>query len=246
MRPVALVRLLQLSSQALPIGGYSHSQGLEAAIDQRVVTDESALLRWISDVLEYSMKSFEIPSMLAMATAWARNDPAAVAKLNEGFLSARESAEIRAAAVQMGFSLCSLVSGLPDIPADIVATLRSLREPSLPCVWSATTTAWGIEPRESVMGYLWTWAENQVLVALKAVPIGQSAGQRVLLATGSKIAQVAADMHPCGTFTDGIAADGIDTDGIGEDSEDDYSNFTPGLAILSSQHETQYSRLFRS
>jgi urease accessory protein len=236
MRPIALARLLQLSSQALPIGGYSHSQGLESAIDQRVVTDEASLLRWIADVLEFSMKSFEIPSMLSMATAWARNDSAAIAALNEDFLSTRESAEIRAAAVQMGFSMSSLIRSLPDLPAGTLETLRNIREPSLPCVWSATTTAWEIEPQESFLGYLWTWAENQVLVALKAVPIGQSAGQRVLLAMGSRIADVAAESH---SGTGG-------TDGIGARTGDDYSNFSPGLAILSAQHETQYSRLFRS
>jgi urease accessory protein len=236
MRPIALARLLQLSSQALPIGGYSHSQGLEAAIEQRVVKDEGSLTRWIADVLEFSMKSFEIPSMLSMTWAWARHDPTAIAVLNEEFLSSRESAEIRAAAVQMGFSLCALLRILPDIPTDTVDALRSILEPSLPCVWSATTTAWDIEPRDSVMGYLWTWAENQVLVAMKAVPIGQSAGQRVLLAMGSKIADVAAD----------VQAGGTGRSGIGEDSDEHYSNFTPGLAILSSQHETQYSRLFRS
>jgi len=246
MRPIALVRLLQLTSQALPIGGYSHSHGLEAAIDQRVVTDESSLLRWIADILEYSMMSFEIPSMLSMARAWARHEPAAIAKLNEDYLSTRESAEIRAAAVQMGFSLCSLVSALPDLPTGTVDALRSLREPSLPCVWSATTTAWELELREAAMGYLWTWAENQVLVAMKAVPIGQSAGQRVLLAMGSTIAQAAADMHPSGIGTAGIDTDGIGIANSGENSADDYSNFTPGLAILSAQHETQYSRLFRS
>jgi urease accessory protein len=241
MRLIALARLLQLSSQALPIGGYSHSQGLEAAIEQQVVTDEASLSRWISDVLEFSMKSFEIPSLLSMTTAWARNDPAAVAALNEDFLSTRESAEMRGATVQMGFSLCSLICSLPDIARATVDTLRSIREPSLPCVWSAATTAWEIEPRESVTGYLWTWAENQVLVAMKAVPIGQSAGQRALLAMGCKIAQVAADMRPS-----------AGTARFGENSGDDhfggndYSNFSPGLAILSSQHETQYSRLFRS
>jgi urease accessory protein len=236
MRPIALARLLQLSSQALPIGGYSHSHGLEAAIDQAVVADEASLLRWIADVLEFSMQSFEIPSMLSMTAAWARSDPPAIAALNQEFLSTRESAEIRAAAVQMGFSLRSLVSILPDFTKDTVDTLRSIQEPSLPCVWSAATTAWEIERRESVMGYLWAWAENQVLVAMKAVPIGQSAGQRVLLAMGSRIADVAADLQPNGSFTDGI----------GENSGDDDSNFSPGLAILSSQHETQYSRLFRS
>jgi urease accessory protein len=241
MRPIALARLLQLSSQALPIGGYSHSQGLEAAIDRRVVTDESSLSGWISDVLEFSMKSFEIPSMLSMAMAWARNEAAMIAQLNEDFLATRESAEIRAAAVQMGFSLSALLFSLPDVGRGIVDSLRSIQEPSLPCVWSAATTAWEIEPQESVMGYLWTWAENQVLVAMKAVPIGQSAGQRVLLAMGSRIARVAADMRP-----------GIGTDGAVEGSSDDFyaddacSNFAPGLAILSAQHETQYSRLFRS
>jgi urease accessory protein len=243
MTPIALARLLQLSSQALPIGGYSHSQGLEAAIEQRVVTDESSLLRWISDVLEYSMKSFEIPSMLAMAAAWARRDQAEIAALNEDFLSTRESAEIRAATVQMGFSLCALTFSLADFPKGSADILRSIREPSLPCVWSALTTAWKIEPRESAMGYLWTWSENQVLVALKAVPIGQSAGQRVLLAMGSRIADVAAQVQPGAA---GMSRDRTGAGGIDEGSGDNCSNFSPGLAILSSQHETQYSRLFRS
>jgi len=64
------------------------------------------------------------------------------------------------------------------------------------------------------------------LVAMKAVPIGQSAGQRVLLATGSRIARLAEEsvQSPVELF----------------------SNFAPALAILSAQHETQYSRLFRS
>jgi urease accessory protein len=234
MRPLPLARLLQLSSQALPIGGYSHSQGLEAAIEHEVMSDESSLLRWISDVLEFSMISFEIPCLLSMSAAWARGNPAAITALNDEFLSTRESAEIRAASVQMGFSLRALLCNLPDLPAGTVDALRVIREPSLPCVWSAAAAAWQIEPQEAVIGYLWTWAENQVLVAMKAVPIGQSAGQRVLLAIGSKIAELAAkiDLGEMGAS---------EMEGLSSGS-----NFCPGLAILSSQHETQYSRLFRS
>jgi urease accessory protein len=228
MTPIALARLLQLSSQALPIGGYSHSQGLESAIEHGLVKDERSVLGWVLDVLEFSMKSFEIPWMLSMAEAWSAADPAAVASMNDEFLSTRESAEFRAAAVQMGFSLRALLYVLPDFPADLVDTLRSIREPSLPCVWSAATTAWQIEMRDAVMGYLWSWAENQVLVAMKALPLGQSAGQRVLLKMGSSIAEFASRINPAVTGAGGI------------------SNFSPGLAILSSQHETQYSRLFRS
>ena len=255
MSPIVLARLLQLSSQALPIGGYSHSQGLEAAIDQRVVTDEDSLLRWISDVLEFSMKSFEIPSMRSMAAAWARNDPAALAALNQEFLSARESAEIRAAAVQMGFSLRALPCkscriSLQIAPPDALGV--PIREPSLPCVWSATTTAWEIEPQEAVIGYLLgRWAENQVLVAIESRAhrsIRRDSGS--LLAIGSKIAELAArmDLGEVAWREMDLSVMGTGEMGGAGASEGLWSgsNFCPGLAILSSQHETQYSRLFRS
>jgi urease accessory protein len=223
--PLALTRLLQLSSQALPIGGYSHSQGLESAIEQRIVVDEGSVLRWISDVLEFSMKSFEIPRLTAMGAAWAAGDPATVASLNEDYLATRESAELRAAAVQMGFSLRALLCVLPDIPAATIDALRALHEPSLPCVWSAAAAAWRIAPREAAIGYVWAWAENQVLVAMKTLPLGQSAGQRVLLEMGASIAQLEAENLQ---------------------AEESCSNYAPALAIVSAQHETQYSRLFRS
>jgi urease accessory protein len=224
-RLLALARLLQMSSQAMPIGGYSHSQGLESAIEQEIVVDEASTLRWIGAVLEYSMMSYEVPWLWSMGTAWALGDRRAVMDLNDEFLASRESAELRAAGLQMGHSLRALLKVLPDFPADTLATLGAIEEPSLPCAWSAASTAWHIEPRDAAVGYLWTWAENQVLVALKAVPLGQSAGQRVLLSMGSRIAQFAA--------TTALRTDAC-------------SNFAPGLAILSSQHETQYSRLFRS
>ena len=244
MRPLSLTRLLQLSSQALPIGGYSHSQGLEAAIEQQIVSDEGSLLVWIFDIFEFSMASFEIPCLLSMSAAWAESDPAAVAALNDEFLSTRESAEIRAAGVQMGFSLRDLLCNLPDVPTSTIDALRAIGEPSLPCVWSAAVVMWQIEPQEAVIGYLWTWAENQVLVSMKAVPIGQSAGQRVLLAVGSKIAELAARLESGEMDTGEIRAGDMDAgDMAGMWSG---SNFCPGLAILSSQHETQYSRLFRS
>jgi urease accessory protein len=242
MRDIALARLLQLASQALPIGGYSHSQGLESAIEHNVVKDESSLLRWISDILEFSMKSFEIPCLLSMAAAWAESNPAAIAAFNDEFLAARESAEMRAAAVQMGFSLRALLCTLPDFPSGSLDALRSMQEPSLPCAWSAAIAAWHIEPREAVIGYLWTWAENQVLVAMKAVPIGQSAGQRVLFVVGSRITALAAELEP-GAMRAGEIAGDIAGEIAGLRGA---SNFCPGLAILSSQHETQYSRLFRS
>ena len=175
--------------------------------------------------LRFSIYSFEVPCLLALSEAWLAQDYARVEALNDEFLATREAAELRAGTVQMGFSMRALLYVLPDPPARIVDTLRSLHEPSLPCVWSAATTAWAIEPRDSVIAYVWSWAENQVLAAVKTLPMGQSAGQRILLKLGQSIA--------ANSERQGVTMD-------------DRSNFAPALAILCAQHETQYSRLFRS
>jgi urease accessory protein len=223
---LARTRLLQIASQVFPIGGFSHSQGLESAVESGIVSGEASVLAWIDDVLQFSMNTYELPSLEAMSAAWRRHDVAALHRANEEFLATRESFELRHASVQMGYSMGVLMKVLPEIDDGIIAALQELHEPSLPCVWSALATAWSIDAADSMTAYLWVWAENQVLVALKAVPIGQSAGQRILFEMGRRIARCVDEWHST-----------IDRP---------RSNFAPGLAILSSQHETQYSRLFRS
>ena len=226
MTVLAHTRLLQMASQAFPIGGYSHSYGLEAAIDSGLVHDEMSVRQWITDVLSFSMSTYEIPILHEMSDAWIALDSSALSRLNERFLATRESAELRSATVQMGFSMRALLAALPALPAFLLDTLRSMLEPTLPWVWSGAAHAWAIPACDSAAAYLWSWAENQVLVAMKSVPIGQSSGQRVLLKIGERIAELTE--HPPSP---------IDTM---------RSNFAPGLAILCSQHESQYSRLFRS
>jgi len=226
MRPGDLTRILQLASQALPIGGYSHSQGLESAIEHRVVWDEASVLDWILGGFEFSMATFEVPCLLAMIEAWSTLDADRVNGLNKEFVASRESAETRAATLQMGYSLRALLDALPDFPAAPAAILRTLVEPCLPCVWGAACAAWRIDPRDSAVAYAWSWAENQVLVAVKTLPMGQSAGQRILSSLGRSIER----RWDGGTFNCG----------------DERSAFAPALAILCARHETQYSRLFRS
>jgi urease accessory protein len=223
---LARLRLLQMSSPALPIGGYSHSHGLEAAVEAGLVRDETAVLEWITDMLTFSVGSYEVPSLEDMGAAWSAADLDALVRLNDEFLATRESAELRSATVQMGFSLRALLAALPECPSALIGTLQRMPEPSLPCVWSGAAHAWSISAADSVAGYLWSWAENQVLVAMKSVPIGQSSGQRVLLEIGLKIAMLVEQQDP--------------------GPQRRRSNFAPGLALLSAQHETQYSRLFRS
>jgi len=136
-----------------------------------------------------------------------------------------------------------LLRALSDMPIQTTEQLQRMAEPSLPCAWSAAASAWRIERVDAAIGYTWAWAENQVLVAMKTLPLGQSAGHRVLLELGPRIAQIAEDCASApGSWSSGgsRSAEGLSSMG------GSWSNFAPALAILSSQHETQYSRLFRS
>jgi len=198
-------RLLQLASPALPVGAYSYSSGLEAAVEAGIVKDARSAERWIGDVLEFSVLRMEAPLLLRMIeepdAAW-----------NEMFLASRETAELRAETVQMGYSLNRL---LPELGVDACP----YEEPSFPAAYAQAVRAWGIPARQALTAYLWAWLENQVMAAVKAVPLGQTDGQKMLLALGARLHEV---------------------------SEEEPGNFAPGLAMLSSFHETQYSRLFRS
>ena len=222
-----LARLLQLASPALPVGAYTYSQGLEWAVESGVITNEAMAGRWIADLMQHAIGRYEAPLVAALMTAWTAGNTVEIARLNTEFLASRESAELRAETAQMGFSLNRLVADLRDPGLAIVAaTLAELDEIAFPTAWAGLAAHWQIEPEAALTAYLWSWAENQVMAALKAVPLGQAAGQRLLAEVGGRIPTVA------------LAALTL--------PEAAWSNFTPAFAIASARHETQYSRLFRS
>jgi len=221
-----LVRLLQLASPALPVGAYSYSQGLEAAVEARIVCDAGSAGAWIADVLEFSMSRMEAPLFLRLLDAWCRDDVQAVEDWNALLLASRESAEFRAETVQMGYSLARLLADIGDFDVPSLAALRILEEAGFATAFAFAAGKWGISRDDALIAYLWAWLENQVMAAVKAVPLGQTDGQRLLHEFGGRLHDVAA----------GAAA--LD--------DDDLGSYVPGLAILSSRHETQYSRLFRS
>lgn len=225
--PIQLARLLQLASPALPVGAYTYSQGLEWVVESGVIHDEASAGRWIADLMQHGIGCYEAPMLAALMAAWSGGDTTEIDCLNAEFLASRESAELRAETVQMGFSMRRLLHDLRDNNLAQVATLvETLPEVAFPTVWSGIAAAWQIEPEAALTAYLWSWAENQVMAALKAVPLGQAAGQRLLAELGRQIpaAAVNAKNRPKTTW----------------------SNFTPGFAIACARHETQYSRLFRS
>jgi urease accessory protein len=202
-----IARLLQLASPTLPVGAYSYSQGLEAAVEAGIVKDAASAEAWISDVLELSMGKFEAPLL------WRQMQGES---LNELFLASRETAELRAETLQMGHSLKKLIAelGLGSVPVD---------EPAYPTAYAFAVRQMELNPGEALIAYLWSWLENQVMAAIKAVPLGQTAGQRILLCLGSGLERIAEQAKTT-----------------------EFANFAPGLAMLCARHETQYSRLFRS
>jgi urease accessory protein len=249
-------RLLQLASPALPIGGYSYSTALEWGIDCGRVTDESSALEWIGDALMLTVASFEGPVMVAalrqlvvihgsaggaesadqdaqrdqagrsaQAAQRARADDAIVA-LNAMAIACRETVELRLESEQMGFSLGKWLAGVfPGASPD--DALRARMTPlSLPVAWAFAAKRLGLVERDALLGLMWAFVENQAMVLMKTLPMGQMAAQRVLLALGDRIE--AAVGHALAL------------------EAPRWSSAAPALAIASMHHELQYSRLFRS
>jgi urease accessory protein len=221
---MSLTRLLQLASPALPVGAYTYSQGLEWAVEAGTVKDEATALTWIADQIEWNLGRYEAPLLLRMMTG------GDVVELDAQYLASRESAELRAETLQMGHSLKRLIDDLGEssgeggvLPQGFPSVTPRLTYIS---VWSGLAAKWNIAPADALTAWLWSWAENQTMAALKAVPLGQAAGQRILLEIGGRIPA--------------IVERALQLD------EESTSNFAPGFAIACARHESQYSRLFRS
>lgn len=219
----ASIRLLQLVSPTLPIGSYSYSQGLEWVVEAGTVGNEQDARQWIGDCLEHGVARCEAIYLGHMLAAWNVCDTARLAQLDAEFIASRETAELRAESLQMGHSMAKLLHDLADFPT---AALAEFTPCSFPLAWSCAAAHWQIPAKEAIAAYLWAWLENQVMAALKAVPLGQTAGQRLLLALGERLPDLARQ----------AAAAPLESS----------CNFLPMFAIASSLHETQYSRIFRS
>jgi urease accessory protein len=215
----ALLAVLHLASPALPVGGFAYSQGLERAIEDRLVTDEASALRWIGDLLLLALARLEAPLWLRAFDACASGDTGAFARWNDELLAARETAELRAESQQMGASLVRLLPALGVEPPEL--------EPiAYPAAFAAACALLGVDRAAGLTAYLWAWVENQVLVAVKSVPLGQQAGQRLLIALHAPLVQAVA-----------IAA---------ELPDDEIGSAAVNFALVSVRHETQYSRQYRS
>jgi urease accessory protein len=224
--PASLLGLMWLASPALPVGGFSYSDGLEAAIDAGLVHDPASAGDWLSDQLHLGLARADLPLVAAAHAAWLAHDAPRIAELNTWMLATRESSELRGQSEQMGRSMLEWLRQRTGDDARL-ATLAALSPcPSWPIAFALAAVQTGAGANESLLAFGFAWAENQVQAALKSVPLGQGAGQRILARLVQELPAVVETALAAGT--------------------EERQAFTPMLAIHSSRHETQYSRLFRS
>ncbi|TXH91408.1 MAG: urease accessory protein UreF [Rhodoferax sp.] len=233
MHDASLMQLMWLASPALPIGGFSYSECLEAAVEHGLVSTEAQATPWLINQLQLSLARSELPAVAQTIAAWQANDLERVTALNRWVLQTRESSELCAQSAQMGKSLLEWLKNHTTASAAQIAALAEnskdalgASQPTYPVAFALAASGTGAPVRASLLAFAFGWAENMVQAAIKAVPLGQSAGQRILSALAAEIP--GAVDHALGV------------------TDETRQAFAPMLAILSSQHEVQYSRLFRS
>ena len=223
--PIYLLRLLQLASPALPVGGFSYSEGIEAAVAHQLVRDEASAQTWLVDHLHLVQSRSELPVIAQAIPAWQRHDEQQLKTLNDWVIQTRESFEMRLQTEQMGRSLLIWLRNQADAEPLRMKTCEEL-PPTWPLAFALALSTHDIPVRQGLVAAAFGWAENMVQATIKAVPLGQLSGQRILAALATEIPS-AVD-HAMQVTTENRQA------------------FSPRLAILSARHETQYSRLFRS
>ena len=220
---LALLRLLQLVSPSLPVGGFTYSQGIEWAVEAGWIRNPADLESWVTDQLVGNLARVDLPLLVRMGEAARARDPAAMIALIERLIACRETAELRLEEANRGRALADLL-GAWDLPE--ARAWRPLLARSQLAGFAFAVDAWGLEPRLAAAGYAWSWVEGLVLAGVKLVPLGQTQGQQIL-------ARIAAQIPAA---LDAALAAG----------EADIGASSPALALASSAHATQYTRLFRS
>ena len=218
----SLLQLIWLASPALPVGGFSYSEGIEAAVEWAGVDSEAKAAEWIADQLHLSFARVDLAAFAQAIAAWRANDLPRIRELNQWVISTRESAEFFLQTEQMGRSFVEWLKLHHADTAEVFAGLPA----SYPVAFAFAASRTSAPVHDCCLAFAFGWAENMVGAAVKAVPLRQSAGQRIL-------GRLAQEIPDAVTRATGL-------------SDEERQAFTPLLAVLSARHETQYSRLFRS
>jgi urease accessory protein len=222
-----LLRLLHLASPALPIGAFHFSQGLEYAVETGWVKDEASAYEWIDGIAGASLATLDLPVLLRLQAAWKHGDNSGVRQWNSFLIACRETEELRAEDRHLGAAMLRVLAEM-ELGTHLFSAnaAKSVIGVSHATAFALACASWNIEPCAATQTFAWAWIENQVLAAVKLVPLGQSAAQRMLHRLTARIPPLVEQAHKLTDSDIGIS--------------------TAMNAVASGRHETQYSRLFRS
>lgn len=223
IEPLPLLRLLHLVSPTLPIGAFTYSQGLEWAVEAGWVRDQAQLAGWLEGQLSQGLGRVDLPLLARLQRAVVQRDPAAFDHWSRYLLACRDTQELRAEERQRGKALATLLPHLGLEPGD---DWRAGCERCQAAGLALAAGRWAIPPDTTALGHAWAWLENQVLAGVKLIPLGQTAGQRLL--------------HRLSARLPGLVSVSLEL------PDEALGGALPALAIASSRHEEQYTRLFRS
>jgi len=218
-----LLRLLQLVSPALPIGTFAYSQGLEAGVAAGWISDEATARDWIGGLLDHVLASLDLPVVARLHAGWALDDETTVARWSRFLAASRGAGELRTEDRQIGSNLARLLDGLGVAGAHRWIASADVTYASM---FALAVVRWQIPLLTALPGFAFAWLEAQTSAAVRLVPLGQSAGQRILLELGARVPAAVARALTL--------------------ADDDVGAAAPSHAVASAHHETQYSRLFRS
>jgi urease accessory protein len=220
---LTLLRLLQLASPTLPVGAYAYSQGLEWAVEAGWVSDAESLAAWLDEQLTHAFGGVDLPLFFRLHAAALAGDQAGLEAWSAELLALRETQELLADDCERGRALFRLLRDLGVAAAESWAV-----RPAVPfaTAMAVAAIAWEVPLAPAAQAFAWGWLENQVLAGVKLVPLGQVSGQRLLLELARRIPAVCEQAL--------------------RRADDEIGGSLPIVALASSLHETQYTRLFRS
>ena len=220
---LSLLKLMNLMSPTLPIGGFTYSQGIEKAIESNWITDFESAKKWLESQLLINLKFTDLPILMRLYKSVDSKNYKGVTYWSNFLLACRETKELRDEENNRGRSLAKLIESLEKDQAkegsEILKTNHLLG-------YAFLSNVWNISIKKLLLGYSWSWLENQVAATVKIIPLGQTDGQKLLNEIIKKIPNVVEE------------AEFINDNEIGISQ--------PAFVIASCLHETQYTRIYRS
>ncbi len=220
---LAQLRLMQLISPSLPIGSFTYSQGLESAVDAEWIKDIVGLKQWLKELLKSTVTRVDLPILIRLYDASQKCDLDALQYWSDYLLACRETSELRQEEINRGRALVTLLKTLELINDDNLGKILSGCQSA---GFAYAANQWLIPKINMLHGFVWSWLENLVLAGVKIIPLGQSDGQKILYDLAVHIPEI--------------------TEKAKNINDDEIGSSNPALSIISSQHQFQYTRLYRS